>query len=71
MTDIKKWFGNRVRELRKKKNWSQEDFSFEIDMARCYVAIIEAGKQNIALTNVQKICNGLNVSISEFFKDFK
>jgi transcriptional regulator with XRE-family HTH domain len=40
-------------------------------MARCYVAIIEAGKQNIALTNVQKICNGLNVSISEFFKDFK
>ena len=65
--DIKKAFGLRVAELRRERNLSQEKFALQIDMDRSYFASVEAGHRNIALCNIQKIANGLNVSLSELF----
>lgn len=38
-------------------------------MDRTYFASVELGKCNISIANIEKIANGLDVSLSEFFKD--
>ena len=65
--DIQKSFGLKVQQLRKQKGLSQEKFALSIDMDRTYFASVEAGKRNIAIRNIQKIANGLGVSLSELF----
>ena len=65
---IKKKFGNRVRELRIQSKLSQEKFALSIDMDRTYYASVESGKRNISLNNIEKIANGLNISLEELFK---
>ncbi|HAF27930.1 MAG TPA: XRE family transcriptional regulator [Bacteroidales bacterium] len=67
--DIKVQFGQRLRELRKKKGLSQEKFSFECNLDRTYIAGIETGKRNVSLENIEKIAKGFNISLSELFKD--
>lgn len=61
--------GNRIRELRSHIGLSQEKFAQKIGMDRTYFASVELGKRNISIVNIEKIANGLDVSLSEFFKD--
>ena len=61
--------GNRIRELRSHTVLSQEKFAQKIGMDRTYFASVELGKRNISIVNIEKIANGLDVSLSEFFKD--
>ena len=58
--------GNRIRELRSHTGLSQEKFAQKIGMDRTYFASVE---RNISIVNIEKIANGLDVSLSEFFKD--
>ena len=37
-------------------------------MDRTYFATVESGKRNISLQNIEKIANGLNITISELFE---
>lgn len=62
-----KQLGKRIRELRHNKGLSQEKFALLIDMDRTYFATVEMGKRNVSLKNIEKIANGLNISISELF----
>ena len=61
--------GNRIRELRSHTGLSQEKFAQKIGMDRTYFASVELGKCNISIANIEKIANGLDVSLSEFFID--
>ncbi len=61
--------GNRIRELRSRTGLSQEKFAQKIGMDRTYFASVELGKRNISIVNIEKIANGLDISLSEFFKD--
>lgn len=65
---IKEKLGNRIKELRQKTGLSQEKFALKIGMDRTYFASVEAGKRNIAIINIEKIANGLDISLSELFK---
>ena len=62
--------GKRIRELRQKTGLSQEKFALKIGMDRTYFASVEAGKRNIAICNIKKIADGLDVTLSELF-DFE
>lgn len=64
-------FGQRVRQLRKEKNLSQEEFSFKADLHRTYIGMIERAEKNITLVNIEKIAKALNVDIRELFDDNK
>ena len=63
--NIQQSFGLRVQQLRKATGMSQEKFALSIDMDRTYLASVEAGNRNISLCNIEKIANGLNITISE------
>ncbi|EOH7943711.1 helix-turn-helix domain-containing protein [Campylobacter jejuni] len=67
-TMIAERVGNRIRELRSQTGLSQEKFALKIGMDRTYFASVELGKRNIALKNIEKIANGLGVTISELFE---
>ena len=59
--------GNRIRELRSRTGLSQEKFAQKIGMDRTYFASVELGKRNISIVNIEKIANGLEISLSELF----
>lgn len=61
--------GNRIRELRTQTGLSQEKFAQKIGMDRTYFASVELGKRNIYIVNIEKIANGLEISLSELFED--
>ena len=62
-------FGERVRELRKKKDLSQEELAFKAGVHRTYIGMIERAEKNITLTNIEKIAKALEVPIITLFKD--
>ena len=59
--------GNRIRELRKETGLSQEKFAAKIGMDRTYFASVELGKRNISIVNLEKIADGLVISLAELF----
>ncbi len=61
-------FGDKVRELRKEKNLSQEELSFKADLHRTYIGMIERAEKNITLINIEKIAKSLGVDIKELLK---
>lgn len=67
--DFKQQVGNKIKELRNIKKLSQEKFAFEVGLDRTYISGLEHGRRNIAITNIKKICDALNISVSDFFKD--
>ena len=66
--DILILFGNKVRTLRKEKGISQEELAFRSELHRTYIGMIERAEKNVTLKNIEKIANGLGISIQEFFK---
>lgn len=61
-------FGERVREIRILKNLSQEQLADLANVHRTYIGMVERAEKNITLVNIEKIANGLNVSIIEILK---
>ena len=58
-------FGARVRALRKKAGFSQEEFALEIGLDRTYMGGVERGERNLALLNIRKIARGLHIAERE------
>lgn len=58
-------FGQRLRQLRKEKNLSQEELSFRADLHRTYIGMIERAEKNITLINIEKIAKALGVEIKD------
>jgi transcriptional regulator with XRE-family HTH domain len=67
-TYILKRFGNRVKELRKERNISQEELAHRANLHRTYIGMIERAEKNVTLLNIEKIAKALNVEIENLFK---
>jgi len=67
MKPIEKRFGERVRELRNKRELSQEELAFKAGVHRTYLGGIERGERNPSLKNIAAIAKALRVSMSELF----
>jgi len=67
MVDIQKRFGKKMKELRKRKNLSQERLARKSGLHRTYISDIERGARNVSLKNIEKIAKALNISIIELF----
>jgi transcriptional regulator with XRE-family HTH domain len=67
-TDILARFGRRVRELRKARRLSQEDFAAECGLDRTYISGIERGRRNVSLRNIELIAKTFRVSLSDLFR---
>ena len=60
-------FGQRVQELRKKRNLSQEKLADMAGVHRTYIGMVERAEKNNTLRNIKKIAKALDVNIKELF----
>jgi transcriptional regulator with XRE-family HTH domain len=67
-TDVLTRLGRRVRDLRKARQLSQEDFAAECGLDRTYISGIERGVRNVSLRNLDLIARTLDISLSELFE---
>ncbi|WP_075866642.1 helix-turn-helix domain-containing protein [Carboxydothermus islandicus] len=65
--DIKKLFGSNVRKYRLQKKLSQEQLAELAELHRTYISAVECGKRSIALDNIQKIAQALEIEIYKLF----
>jgi transcriptional regulator with XRE-family HTH domain len=64
-SEILKKFGDRVREIRKQKDISQEELAHRAGLHRTYIGMIERAEKNITLLNIEKIANALETSLKD------
>ncbi|MDR0928368.1 MAG: helix-turn-helix transcriptional regulator [Oscillospiraceae bacterium] len=67
--DIIKVFGDNLRRYREKKGVSQEKFAELCGLHRTYISAIECQRRSIALENVQRIANALEIETYLLFID--
>lgn len=69
--DIKSVFASNVKKYRTKKGLSQEAFAEKAGLHRTYISAIEREKRSIALDNVQKIADALEIETNLLFIDIE
>lgn len=65
---IQKIVGQRIREIRKEKGYSQEELASRADLDRTYMTSVECGRRNISIVNLYKIAKALGVTLEEMFR---
>ena len=57
--------GDNIRDIRKQRGYSQEEFADIAGFSRSYYTEIETGKRNISVLNLIKIVEALKVNPNE------
>ena len=66
--DYRRRLGERIRRLRDKKGWSQEEFAYACEVNRSYMGRIERGELNLTLETARRVAKGLGISVSALLK---
>ena len=61
-------FGNRIRELRKKRGFGMEDFADRAGFSYTQLSRIELGQINTSVVNAVKLAEALGVAVGELFE---
>jgi len=61
-------FGDRVREARRDKGFSQEVLAERSGLHRTYIGTVERGERNPALVNLVRIADALEVDVSSLMR---
>lgn len=69
-TDIRVRLGNRVREMRLERGWTQVEMAEMFGLDRSYVSEIETGKKDPSLRVLKTIADGFKMSLSQFLEKF-
>ena len=68
---IYRTIGQRVRSIRKAKNLTLEELSFNINMNYSFLARIETGKTAATIESFMRIAKGLNVDFFALFNNME
>ncbi|HWJ42381.1 MAG TPA: helix-turn-helix transcriptional regulator [Solirubrobacterales bacterium] len=60
-------FGEAVRQLRERRNWSQEDLSDEADVHISQISGIERGTSNTTIRTLGRVADGLQTGLGEIW----
>lgn len=60
--------GKRVREMRKRKSWTQTDMAVCLDMNRGHLSDIERGKREAGIITLQVIARGLGTTMARLLR---
>ena len=65
--DLKE-LGNRIRQRRKARGWTQEEFADEAQIDRSYAGGIERGERNITFSVLCQLCMALRCDVAALTK---
>lgn len=68
LSTIHKKFGQRIQQLRKERDFTQEDLADYISVDRSYMGFVERGERNPTLDKIGKIARAFKISLEELFK---
>lgn len=60
--------GERIQQLRKEQDISQEEFALMVSLGRSYLSRIETGQRNPSIDVIEKIAFGFGMTLSEFLE---
>ena len=60
--------GERIRELREARHWSQEDFADRCGLHRTAVGLLERAERNPRLETLMTLSKGLEITVSELLQ---
>jgi transcriptional regulator with XRE-family HTH domain len=64
MQEIQSRLGARIRTLRTKNGWSQEEFADRCGLHRSYMGAVERGEKNLTLATLHILARTLDTTIS-------
>jgi len=67
-TDIVEQLGERIKNLRNERGWSQFEFSERIGIDRSYLSEVESGKIELCLRNLALISQGFSLEPWQLLK---
>ena len=65
---VRRTLGRRVRALREKRKWSQEELAHRGGLARSFTGAIERGEKDLRITTLVKLANTFKIPIAQLFK---
>ena len=65
--DLKE-LGDRIRNRRKERDWTQEEFADEAQIDRSYAGGIERGERNITFSVLCQLCKALGCDVAALTK---
>lgn len=68
MQGFQKKIGDRIRQLRKQRGWSQEGFADLCHVHRSYMGAVERGEVNLTIQTLKNLTAVLDTTISALFK---
>ena len=69
MRPVQLRLGRAVRRLRLAQGYSQERFALDANVNRSYMGQIERGEVNISLTNLERLAEGLGITMGELMTE--
>lgn len=66
--EIRRCFGEKIRELRHAKDMSQEELAAHAGVHRTYIGMVERGEKNVTLVTLLRLAAALDVPPAELVK---
>lgn len=59
--------GQKIKQLRTKLSYTQEELAFKVGVDRSYMGFVERGEKNPTLLTMIKVARALRISVKELF----
>ena len=69
LVDILQRLGQRIKDLRTQRGWSQEAFADVCRVHRTYMGHLERGEKNVCIKSLVRVSDALEISVSELLRD--
>lgn len=67
---IKECIVIRIKNLCKEKNWTPNQLAVSSGVTPSTVySVLDSNRHDVSLSTLKKICDGLNITLAEFFND--
>lgn len=63
-------FGEFIKEGREQKNLYQDQLAQQLEISQAYYSLIERGERNVDLVLAMKICQVLNLDLSQYISKY-
>ena len=68
MQALQEKIGNRIRELRSARGWSQEEFADRCEIHRGHMGQIERGEKDVTISTLAKLARVWKITVSALLK---
>ena len=58
----------KIKKRRDELNISQEKLAEKCNFDRTYISLLECSKRNLSFSNLKKLCDGLEISLSDLLQ---